>query len=117
MFSAFFFILRVVNYVYYLGGVLPIMAYTLIVKFLSKAQPKDLGSYISSNLNSEQATTYTSDREGVFAGQLRHKTSCNRYSTPLIEVTTGCQFVITSINSGLIDLSYCNGNKEGTWHR
>ena len=56
------------------------------------------------NLNGEQATTNTSDRQGIFATQLRHKTSRNHHSTPLIEVTTRCQFVITSINSGLIDL-------------
>ena len=79
----------------------------VIVKFLSKKQHEDLGSYISSNLYGKQAT---------HTGQLRHKKSRNCYPIPLI-VTTGCQFVLASINSGLIDLSYRNGNKESMWHR
>ena len=44
------------------------IATPVIVKFLSKTQHSDLDSYISSNLNGEQATI--SDREGIFPGQL-----------------------------------------------
>ena len=77
------------------------IATPVIVKFLSKTRHQDLDSYISSNLNGEQAIT--SDREGILAGHLRHKKSRNRYPIPLI-LTTGYQFVLVSINSGLIGL-------------